>query len=173
LKPGWQRSRVLRVKTKTNEPTRYIVLIGARSLGIRSGECYVSDGSNLVLESPRRRLKIVGPVQAALATGRFKRCDPLLPYPLVTIPASSRSRSIQRYEIPKMDRTKVLKRLWIYAESPPPLSATRFDLIAEKLFKVGEFVVIREFETNLLLSPHGGSVIDWAPASWGRRQLRG
>jgi hypothetical protein len=147
-----------------------MVLIGDRKLAIRPGECYASDGRNLVLETPRRRKKIIGPLREALATGLFKKVDPLLGYPLVPDTRGPAKRMVQRYEIPKGDRAKILKQLWIYAEPPPPLAATRFDLIAEKLFKVGDFIVIREFESNLVLSPHGGSLIDWAPASWGRRR---
>lgn len=155
------------MRTKTEERARYIVLLGDRSLGLRPGEVYFEDGRNLVLESGRRK-KIIGPVREALATGRFKPCDPLLDYPLVCETPGPGKCTIHRYEIPQSDRTKVLKQLWLYVETPPPLSAMRFDLIAEKLFKVGDFIVIREYETNLLVSPHGGSVINWAPASWGR-----
>ena len=165
--------RGLRMRVKIEQRARYIVLFGDRSLGIQSGEIYYDDGRNLVSESPGSKMKIIGPIRAALATGRFKKCDPLLDYPLVKDTRRPGKRAIHRYEIPKDDRAKVLKQLWLYAGNPPSLSATRFDLIAEKLFKVGEFVVIRELETNLVLSPHGGSLIDWAPASWGKCKLGG
>lgn len=151
------------------KPPRYFVMATQRSLGIRFGECYVSDGRNLVLKSARRRKKIIGPIREALATGLFKRCEPRLDYPLVPYEAGRKGKHVaMRYVIPKADREKILQQLWLYVEKPPRLSAVRFDLIAGNFFKVGDFIVIRECESNLLLSPHGGSVIDWAPASWGK-----
>jgi hypothetical protein len=152
-----------------NKPPRYVVMATKRSLGIRFGECYYSDGRNLVLESTRATRKIIGPIREALASGFFKRCEPPLDYPLA-LHATDRQGKIAaaRYVIPKADRGKVLQQLWPYVEKPPRLSAVRFDLIAGKLFKVGDFIVIRECESNLLLSPYGGTVIDWALASWGK-----
>jgi len=140
-----------------------------RSLGIRFGECYYSDGRNLVLESTRAGRKIIGPIREALASGLFKRCEPSLDYPLVPYATDRQAKGAAvRYVIPKADRSRVLQQLWPYVEKPPRLSAVRFDLIAGKLFKVGDFIVICECETNLLLSPHGGTVINWAPPGWGK-----
>ena len=147
----------------------YFVLATRRALGIRFGDYYFSDGRNLVLESRGQSKKIIGPVREVLDTGCFKPCDPLLEYPLVPHAAIGKDDAGSgRYLIPKADRTKVLARLWLYVGKPPRLSATRFDLIAERFFKVGDFIVIRQCGSNFLLSPHGGAVIDWAPASWGK-----
>lgn len=129
---------------------------------------------NLVLESVGKKQKVVGPIKDALVAGYFRECEPVLPYPLQGVRADIKGRMIsQRYIIPDADREKVLKQLWPFAEKPPPLNVQKFDLHAEKLFRVGDFEVFREEESNLLVSPYyaegGGTVIDWKPANWAKK----
>lgn len=163
------RDSARRVGLAAENRPRYFVMATQRSLGIRLGEYYLSDGRNLVLESPGRRKKIIGPLHEALGTGLFKPCDPLLEYSLKPLATGRGSTAVaERYAIPKAERKKILHQLWPYVEKPPRLSARRFDLIAEKLFTVGDFIVVRQFGSNLLCSPYGNSVINWAPASWSR-----
>lgn len=100
-----------------------------------------------------------------------KLFNELLPYPLVDVPLKNRPGIVsRRYEIPPEEKEKVLAQLWIYAEKPPSLRAKRCDLHNGKVFRVGDFEVYREGQTNVLATPYypesGGTVIDWAPASW-------
>lgn len=159
---------------RTTPGTRYLVIAGTRALGTRTGEVYRSDGTNLVLESKTMKAKIIGPIAEALDTGYFRECDPLLPYPLEDVRADAKGRIVsQRYVVPDADREKVLKQLWPFGGKPPSLNSQKFDLRAEQLFRVGDFEVFREEESNLLVSPHyvesGGTVMHWMPADWAKK----
>lgn len=159
---------------RTTPGTRYLVMAGVRVLGTRTGEVYRSDGVNLVLESTGKKQKVIGPIEEALATGFFRECDPILPYPLQDVRVNGKGRVVvQRYAIPAADKEKVLKMLWPFAGKPPSLNSEKFDLHAEKKFKVADFGVCREDEANLLVSPYyeesGGTVIDWMPADFAKQ----
>lgn len=155
---------------RPKEGTRYIVLAGNRTLGIRAGEYYRSNGKHLILETGTK-VKILGPIKDVLSSGFFQECDAVLSYPLVAKSTDAKGRPlIECYDIPVSDKAAVLKLLWPFGGKRPGLDEERFDLHAGKLFAVREFLVIRETGSNMLVSPFyfesGGTVIDWMPADW-------
>lgn len=99
--------------------------------------------------------------------------DPLLPFPLKTVP--SPSGPVRIYEIPDEFKEDVLKQLYIF-RPVPSLDDIMEDIHAEKEFRVREFLVAREGEMNVLASPYyleaGGTVIDWWLVRRARRGKR-
>ena len=93
-----------------------------------------------------------------------KTGEPSLPFP--TRPLKVHGGIVEEYVIPDEKREEVLERLYPF-ERVPSLDEVRFDLHEEKLFKVRDFRVTREYGMNFLVSPYypksGGSVIDWMP----------
>ena len=90
--------------------------------------------------------------------------DPRLPYSTRMVPADG--DMIEEYIIPEQEKKVVLETLYPF-DPVPELNETMFDLHEEKLFRVGDFRVVRESGMNMLVSPYyfssGGSVIDWMP----------
>jgi hypothetical protein len=88
--------------------------------------------------------------------------DPPLPFPLKTV--GSAAGPVRIYEIPEDMKEEVLKRLFIFPPVPS-LDDVMEDRHAEKRFRVRDFLVAREGQTNVLASPYypesGGTVIDW------------
>ncbi len=90
--------------------------------------------------------------------------EPRLPYPTQSRPAAWGTMEV--YEIPEKDKAVILAALFPFLPVPS-LEDTMFDLHAEKTFRVSEFLVVRDFGMNMLVSPYypesGGTVIDWIP----------
>ena len=99
--------------------------------------------------------------------------QPRLPFPTRMVKVGK--GEIEEYVIPKDKKAEVLKEL-CFLDPVPSLDEERYDLHDGKLFVVREFRVTREHGRNWLVSPFyfksGGSVIDWMPASWGRKKPR-
>ena len=97
----------------------------------------------------------------------FEPGDDKLPYP--TIPLRVGGRVVEEYIIPGIDKQQVLEDLYLFAPVPS-LDEERFDLHAQKKFRVGDYRVIRQEGANFLVSPHfpdgGGTVVDWMPVEW-------
>jgi len=68
------------------------------------------------------------------------------------------------YIIPENRKAEVLKKLYLFLPVPS-LDAIMLDIHEEKLFKVGDFRVLRGNDMDWLVSPYypssGGTVIDW------------
>jgi hypothetical protein len=88
--------------------------------------------------------------------------DPRLPFPTRKI--SVQGGTIEAYIIPDDQKEAVFKQLYPFRPIPP-LNRTVEDIHAEKKFKIRDFMVVREGNMNMLVSPYypesGGSVIDW------------
>ncbi|NLG15472.1 MAG: hypothetical protein GX561_14875 [Lentisphaerae bacterium] len=71
---------------------------------------------------------------------------------------------VEMYEIPSADRARVFEMMYPFAPMPS-LDETVYDLHEGKYFQVGEYEVLREGESNFLVSPYyaesGGTVLDW------------
>jgi hypothetical protein len=97
--------------------------------------------------------------------------EPRLPYP--TRMLSTPAGLIEEYIVPDQEKAEVLKQLYPF-EGLPEINEERYDLHAEKLFKIRDFRVTREGDMNLLVSPYypesGGTVIDWMPAEWAQQE---
>ncbi len=93
--------------------------------------------------------------------------EPRLPFPTRTgqVPGSK----VEVYVIPDRKKGEVLKELYPFIPVPS-LDEERYDLHADKTFKVKDFCVTREGGMNFLVSPYyfesGGTVIDWMPADF-------
>ncbi len=92
-----------------------------------------------------------------------------LPYPLSKLPMVE-GGEVECYEIPEDKKAGVLQEL--YPFSPvPSMDDSMLDIHEDKLFKVSEFMVIRERGHNYLVSPYypskGGTVLDWVPSGDG------
>lgn len=88
--------------------------------------------------------------------------DDRLPYETRSVEVEG--KTIEVYVIPDEKKAEVLAALYPFA-NVPALDEERFDLHAEELFRVGDFLVTREDDQNYLVSPYylsgGGTVIDW------------
>ncbi len=94
-----------------------------------------------------------------------------LPFSLRTI--KKEGGKVDVYEIPEEKKEKVLRSLYPF-HNLPPMEREMEDLHQRRTFQVKDFMVIREWGTNLLVSPYylesGGTVIDWIPVRRERRQ---
>ena len=81
-----------------------------------------------------------------------------------TRPLEVAGGSVDEYIIPADQKGEVLKLLYPFVPVPA-LGAVMLDIHEEKLFKVGEFRVLRGGGMDWLVSPYfpnsGGTVIDW------------
>lgn len=70
------------------------------------------------------------------------------------------------YDIPDSKKAEILEELYPFAPSPR-LDDTIFDLHEGRSFKVSDFMVIREDNSNFAVSPYylhsGGTILDWLP----------
>jgi len=87
-----------------------------------------------------------------------------LPFPTRTVRAVG--GMIEVYVIPDEKKAEVLEELYPFIPIPF-LDEERYDVHADKTFKVKDFCVTREGGMNFLVSPYyfesGGTVIDWLP----------
>ena len=71
---------------------------------------------------------------------------------------------VKKYVIPDSDKEKVLAALYPFAPCPN-LDEVRLDIHTEKRFTVRDFMVTREGDLNVLVTPYyaeaGGTVLDW------------
>lgn len=70
------------------------------------------------------------------------------------------------YDIPDSKKAEILEELYPFALSPR-LDDTIFDLHEGRSFKVSDFMVVREDNSNFAVSPYylhsGGTILDWLP----------
>ena len=75
-------------------------------------------------------------------------------------------KTIEVYNIPEEDREAVLQELYLF-EPCPRLDDTLFDLHEGRAFRVRDFLVVREDDSNFAVSPYylhsGGTILDWIP----------
>ena len=75
-------------------------------------------------------------------------------------------KTVEVYDIPEGDREAVLQDLYIF-EPCPRLDDTLFDLHEGRAFRVRDFLVVREDDSNFAVSPYylhsGGTILDWIP----------
>jgi len=87
-----------------------------------------------------------------------------LPFPTRNVRAVG--GMIEVYVIPDEKKTEVLEELYPFIPVPS-LDEERYDVHAEKRFRVKDFCVTKESGMNFLVSPYyferGGTVIDWLP----------
>lgn len=126
-------------------------------------------GSNLVQWSainwPRNPQLIPHFSASSLKVIRQKRGENMkLPFPTRIVQTSQ--GEIEEYIIPEDKKAEVLNSLYPF-EGVPSLDEERYDLHAEKNFKVKDYRVTWEEGMNYLVSPYyfegGGTVIDWMP----------
>ena len=92
-------------------------------------------------------------------TGELPRLD----YPSREV-VKDGGKTIEVYDIPEKDREAVLQELYLF-EPCPRLDDTRFDLHEGRAFRVSDFLVVREDDSNFVVSPYylhsGGTILDW------------
>lgn len=70
------------------------------------------------------------------------------------------------YDIPDDRKAELLDELYPFAPSPS-MDDTLFDLNEGRSFKVSDFLVVREDNSNFAVSPYylhsGGTILDWIP----------
>ncbi len=70
------------------------------------------------------------------------------------------------YDIPDSKKEEILDDLYPFAPSPS-MDDTLFDLHEGRSFKVSDFIVVREDNSNFAVSPYylhsGGTILDWIP----------
>ena len=70
------------------------------------------------------------------------------------------------YDIPDDRKAELLEELYPFAPSPS-MDDTLFDLHEGRSFKVRDFMVVREDNSNFAVSPYylhsGGTILDWLP----------
>lgn len=70
------------------------------------------------------------------------------------------------YDIPDSKKAEILEELYPFAPSPS-MDDTLFDLHEGRSFKVSDFMVVREDNSNFAVSPYylnsGGTILDWLP----------
>lgn len=70
------------------------------------------------------------------------------------------------YDIPDSAKAEILAELYPFSPSPS-LDDTLFDIHEVKTFKVSDFMVVREDNSNFAVSPYylhsGGTILDWIP----------
>ena len=68
------------------------------------------------------------------------------------------------YDIPESAKADILAVLYPFSPSPS-LDDTLFDLHEGRSFKVSDFIVVREDNSNFAVSPYyrhsGGTILDW------------
>ena len=86
-----------------------------------------------------------------------------LDYPTAKLKMSN-GCEVERYIIPYEDKQKVLDMLYPFTNQPS-LDEELTDLHIKKMFKVRDYIVVREGDGNFLVSPYyaeaGGTVLDW------------
>ena len=90
--------------------------------------------------------------------------ESILPLPFPTRPLKVGESTVEEYLIPDDKKGEVLQQLYPF-NPVPALGAVMLDIHEEKLFRVGEFRVLRGGSMDWLVSPYfpvsGGTVIDW------------
>ena len=70
------------------------------------------------------------------------------------------------YDIPDDRKAEILAELYPFGQSPS-MDDTLFDLHGGRPFKVSDFMVVREDNSNFAVSPYylhsGGTILDWLP----------
>ena len=70
------------------------------------------------------------------------------------------------YDIPSDRKAELLDELYPFAQSPS-MDDTLFDLHEGRSFKVSDFMVVREDNSNFAVSAYylhsGGTILDWLP----------
>ena len=70
------------------------------------------------------------------------------------------------YDIPSDRKAELLDELYPFAPAPS-MDDTLFDLHEGRSFKVSDFIVVREDNSNFAVSPYylhsGGTILDWIP----------
>ena len=70
------------------------------------------------------------------------------------------------YDIPNDRKAEILEELYTFAPSPS-MDDTLFDLHECRSFKVSDFMVVREDNSNFAVSPYylhsGGTILGWIP----------
>ena len=70
------------------------------------------------------------------------------------------------YDIPDDRKAELLDELYPF-EPSPSMDDTLFDLHEGRSFKVSDFIVVREDNSNFAVSPYylhsGGTILDWIP----------
>lgn len=68
------------------------------------------------------------------------------------------------YDIPYSKKAEILAELYPFSPSPS-MDDTLFDLHEGRSFKVSDFMVVREDNSNFAVSPYylhsGGTILDW------------
>lgn len=76
----------------------------------------------------------------------------------------SDGKEIEVYDVPEDRKAELLDELYPFAPSPI-MDDTLFDLHEGRSFKVSDFLVVREDNSNFAVSPYylhsGGTIIDW------------
>ena len=90
---------------------------------------------------------------------------PWLDYPSHEV-VKDGGKTIELYDIPEEDRESVLQELYLF-EPCPRLDDTLFDRHEGRPFQVRDFLVVREDDSNFVVSPYylhsGGTILDWIP----------
>ena len=72
----------------------------------------------------------------------------------------------EEYDIPELDKHKVLKELYIF-DNVPAIDEVMLDIHSHTKFAVSEFKAIRQDGGNFLVAPryaeYGGTLLDWMP----------
>ena len=90
--------------------------------------------------------------------------------PKIEFPTHRRRKSdgvmVDVYDIPDSAKAEILAELYPFSPSPS-LDDTLFDIHEVKTFKVSDFMVVREDNSNFAVSPYylhsGGTILDWIP----------
>ena len=73
---------------------------------------------------------------------------------------------VEVYDIPDSKKADILAELYPFGQSPS-MDDTLFDLHEGRSFKVSDFIVVREDNSNFAVSPYylhsGGTILDWIP----------
>ena len=113
-------------------------------------KCDVNKDNSLGLAERELLMQLIGPQEP-------------LPYPTEDLEMSN-GCVVKRYVIPAADKEKVLKALYPF-EPCPNLDEVMIDIHTEKRFTVRDFMVTREGDLNVLVTPYyaeaGGTVHDW------------
>ena len=92
------------------------------------------------------------------------RCKPL-GYPRRPMKTAD-GQDYEEYKIPELDKTKVLKELYLF-DNVPAMNEVMLDIHSHSTFAVSEFKAIRQDGGNFLVTPHyaeyGGTLLDWMP----------
>jgi len=113
-------------------------------------KCDINEANSLGLAERELLMQIAGPQEP-------------LPYPTEDLEMAN-GCIVKRYVIPDADKEKVLATLYPF-DSCPNLDDVRIDIHTEKRFTVRDFLVTREGDLNVLVTPYyaeaGGTVLDW------------